>query len=653
MKKVSYMILFLFLIQNAKSQQLLMKSIGTSAINQGVKTIRTSDNGFAILSNSTEIISGSSKNFDITKFNEQGNIEWSKTYGSSQEEYGNDLIQTRDGGYVVVGYFFSTVNDFNGFILKIDSSGDIKWSKYKTSKTMFYSVRQSTDGSLIIVGSKSNSSAPIASGLALRIDESGNTLWSKNYNLSISNKFTTFTEIAIASNNSFYVTGIYGSGPNDYNQFITNLNSSGDTNFVVSLNTGYAFAETIKLSSNSIFVGGQIIDGSNNSFGLITKLDLNGNLQWNKQLGNIGENYKVSSLSLLENNPIVTFQSQFGNLPNGVVLKIDNFGNNIWSKKYTPTNGTAYFNSSYTSNNNEILLLGNSSLSNTDLFIVRTDTNGILKCNESQNIVNSQALGMSTNRLPMSYLSDNSISDYLIVANTITNSVLNQLPTVIVNSPSICSGSEAILTANGANSYSWSSGANSTSINTASAYPISSTIYSVTGEINGCSATAESKVTVKPMPNLLTTLSGLIISSNQSSSVYQWIDCKTSLPVLGETSQSFTPSISGNYAVIVYEGSCFDTSICINVSIPNSIFEDNQNELKIYPNPTNGVLSIEFNSSVNYGKIEIRDIIGKLVKEEILKSKINKVDIFDLKPGQYFLQIDVEDNRIYKLIIKE
>ncbi len=77
---------------------------------------------------------------------------------------------------------------------------------------------------------------------------------------------------------------------------------------------------------------------------------------------------------------------------------------------------------------------------------------------------------------------------------------VNPSPTVTVNSASMCAGQSVNLTANGAASYTWSAGANSTGVNTASAAPASTTAFTVTGMSAGCTSSAVSNVTVIPNP---------------------------------------------------------------------------------------------------------------------------------------------------------
>ncbi len=99
---------------------------------------------------------------------------------------------------------------------------------------------------------------------------------------------------------------------------------------------------------------------------------------------------------------------------------------------------------------------------------------------------------------------------YTVTGNTggcsgtaVATVLLNPIPTILVNSPTICVGATATLTATGGTSYSWSAGATSTGVNTATASPGATTSYTVTGTNLGCTNTAISTVTVNPIPVIL------------------------------------------------------------------------------------------------------------------------------------------------------
>lgn len=79
--------------------------------------------------------------------------------------------------------------------------------------------------------------------------------------------------------------------------------------------------------------------------------------------------------------------------------------------------------------------------------------------------------------------------------------------------------------------------------------------YSVTGTNSaGCSSTATTSVFVASvfLNNTINTNGNVLTASEAGATAYQWIDCNNNnTPIAGATSQSFTATASGNYAVII------------------------------------------------------------------------------------------------------
>ncbi|MBK9285833.1 MAG: gliding motility-associated C-terminal domain-containing protein [Sphingobacteriaceae bacterium] len=76
---------------------------------------------------------------------------------------------------------------------------------------------------------------------------------------------------------------------------------------------------------------------------------------------------------------------------------------------------------------------------------------------------------------------------------------VNNGPTVTVSSATACNGNSSTLTANGAATYSWSTGAVT---NTISASPSVTTVYSVTGTTGLCSASVTGTITIINIPTI-------------------------------------------------------------------------------------------------------------------------------------------------------
>lgn len=68
---------------------------------------QTSDGGFAVVGVTSAFHAGTWRKTLIAKLDETGNTQWTKTYGSEYEEYGEAIIETREGNYVVTGREYS------------------------------------------------------------------------------------------------------------------------------------------------------------------------------------------------------------------------------------------------------------------------------------------------------------------------------------------------------------------------------------------------------------------------------------------------------------------------------------------------------------------------------------------------------------------
>ena len=98
---------------------------------------------------------------------------------------------------------------------------------------------------------------------------------------------------------------------------------------------------------------------------------------------------------------------------------------------------------------------------------------------------------------------------------TLTKTItVNPPPTITVNSPTICGGQSGTLTASGATTYTWSTGATGASINV---NPSATTTYTVTGTTSGCTNTATATVVVNLAPTMVNPPTPSPSNCNQST----------------------------------------------------------------------------------------------------------------------------------------
>lgn len=142
-------------------------------------------------------------------------------------------------------------------------------------------------------------------------------------------------------------------------------------------------------------------------------------------------------------------------------------------------------------------------------------------------------------------------------------------PTVTVTSPTICAGSSATLTANGATTYTWSPGAglSSTFGATVTANPTTTTTYTVTGTISGCTGTATSIVTVTPLPvvtvNSETICAGSLATLTASGGTsYSWSP-PSGLSATSGATVTANPSTTTTYTVTGTASGCSNTATSV------------------------------------------------------------------------------------------
>ena len=91
------------------------------------------------------------------------------------------------------------------------------------------------------------------------------------------------------------------------------------------------------------------------------------------------------------------------------------------------------------------------------------------------------------------------------------------------------------------------------------------------------------------------------------------MDCDNNYAVInGETDASYTPTANGNYAVELTENGCTDTSACVAITTVGIIENTFNEDFTLYPNPTDGIFSIRFNSPEEHITLKIMDASGAM-----------------------------------------
>lgn len=179
----------------------------------------------------------SSSGIKLKRIDFNGNELWSRIY-NDEDNYHiitcNSIKQTKDFGYIIVGEIvdFGSGSNENVYLLKLDSNYNVVWGKsygYKKIETGLDVVQTNDNGFLICGQTLWTNGANRGESFLLRIGESGDSLWRKDYGL---NGRSYLTKI-IPIKNGFYSTGAIFLN-NDWDVLVVKTDSLGkiDTSYL-------------------------------------------------------------------------------------------------------------------------------------------------------------------------------------------------------------------------------------------------------------------------------------------------------------------------------------------------------------------------------------------------------------------------------------
>ena len=150
------------------------------------------------------------------------------------------------------------------------------------------------------------------------------------------------------------------------------------------------------------------------------------------------------------------------------------------------------------------------------------------------------------------------------------------------------------------------------------------------------------------LSNLVTLTSGFL-TATQTGATYQWYNCSNNSPV-GTNSNTYTPSDIQDYKVDITLGSCTVTSACMSVNTLGAVNFKTNDELLIYPNPSQGIINVKSDSDGDFQVVNQMGQVLKTFKAEANQSET--IDLQNLNDAIYFIK-EVKHSKVFKLIIKK
>jgi hypothetical protein len=156
---------------------------------------------------------------------------------------------------------------------------------------------------------------------------------------------------------------------------------------------------------------------------------------------------------------------------------------------------------------------------------------------------------------------------------------------------------------------------------------------------NGCDSIVSLDLTINSV-DIGTAVNGLAITANATGASYQWLDCDNAMSVItGETNATYVATVNGNYAVEVTENGCVDTSACVSISTVGIQDISWEESLRLFPNPSLGPITVQFNQIQKYVDCRLLSIDGKILQNSAFLNTESVEMIIDQPTGIYFLEL--------------
>jgi hypothetical protein len=277
--------------------------------------------------------------------------EWDNLFGSGNVLPATEIVQTSDGGYVIVGNSGNYHSPSVAWLVKTDAAGNMQWNQTYNYLYFVVGLVQTSDGGYTIAGSgytveekrAFGSSTPFGAML-IKTDSRGNVQWSRTYgNQSSAYDMVQTNDGGYALAGSVFIkTGSLGEV--EWKKTYGELDINSIHSVIQTIDGGYAIAGSTTLGNTT---DNELV---NTQFWL-EKLDSNGNVMWDQNYGaesktkNNGDSLNRGILGVNEANSLV--QTDYGGYvlagntyTNGAgdsdawLVETDSTGKMVWNKTF-------------------------------------------------------------------------------------------------------------------------------------------------------------------------------------------------------------------------------------------------------------------------------------------------------------------------------
>lgn len=310
--------------------------------------------------------------------------EWQQLYGNSNQV--SKVIQTSDGGYIFLGVGWShQMGSAPTALYKIDSKGEIEWTKEMCAQDLV----QTPDGGFAVVGCTTKANA------LFKFNLNGTCEWTQTYQ-------NTGGQFLVATNDGGYamaenkivgvvdinINGITVGEPIQSFALLSKTTSLGKIEWTKTYEINgtdnilaFSLVNLIQTSDGGYAMGGlATMNGSNDTNFCLVKISPEGDLQWTKTYGESHDCELAGVVQTSDGDYVLAGTSYVGITSQAWIVKTDTSGNVLWSNNFGGTESTA--TSVVQTSDGDLAFAGLTSGyygAQTEMWLVKTDLQGNLQ----------------------------------------------------------------------------------------------------------------------------------------------------------------------------------------------------------------------------------------------------------------------------------
>jgi len=278
-----FILIFLsFFYVNVSAQFMFQRVYGGESYDYGKEVIQTPDNGY-LIAGATGSFGLDNAQVMVLKTDSNGYVEWQKTYGGPYADQAESMEISQDGNLIIGGFTERVGKSYQAYALKLTMNGDTIWSQHYGGEFWDFAkkVVALPDGGYALFGQTYSYGNGNGDFYLLRLNSNGDTLWTRTYGGS---ELESGESMALALDGGFFLAGYtesFGAGKKDV--YVVRTDANGDTMWTMTYGgpeDDFCHAMVATSDSGFVVAGGTFNNSPGEADFMTIKFDANGTKLW-------------------------------------------------------------------------------------------------------------------------------------------------------------------------------------------------------------------------------------------------------------------------------------------------------------------------------------------------------------------------------------